>query len=61
MYKVLENSYGIEKIIELENKLKHNQQTIESQSTVLKDLRRTEKNQKKFIENFFSDNGIKSE
>jgi len=24
MYKVLENSYGIEKIIELENKLKHN-------------------------------------
>jgi len=25
MYKVLENSYGIEKIIELENKLKHNE------------------------------------
>lgn len=28
MYKVLENSYGIEKIIELENKLKHNEDTI---------------------------------
>lgn len=28
MYKVLENSYGIEKIIELENKLKHNEDSI---------------------------------
>jgi hypothetical protein len=31
MYKVLENSYGIEKIIELENKLKHNEDTLDGQ------------------------------
>lgn len=29
MYKGLENSYGIEKIIELENKLKHNEDNLD--------------------------------
>jgi len=43
MYKVLENSYGIEKIIELENKLKHNQDKIADQSGILKDLWKTDK------------------
>jgi len=43
MYKVLENSYGIEKIIELENKLKHNLDKVEEQKGVIKDLRKTEK------------------
>ena len=38
MYKVLENSYGIEKIIELENKLKHNEDTIVNQNEVIGDL-----------------------
>jgi len=58
MYKVLENSYGIEKIIELENKLKHNQDEVEKQRIVIKDLRKTEKKQKHFLENFNAENGI---
>lgn len=52
MYKVLENSYGIEKIIELENKMKHNEDTIISQNEVISDLRKTDKKQKKFLSNF---------
>jgi len=52
MYKVLENSYGIEKIIELENKLKHNQDQIEAQNGQLKDLWKTNKKQKKFLDNY---------
>lgn len=52
MYKVLENSYGIEKIIELENKMKHNEDTITSQNEVISDLRKTDKKQKKFLSNF---------
>jgi hypothetical protein len=28
MYKVLENSYGIERVVEVENKIKHNEDEI---------------------------------
>lgn len=38
MYKVLENTYGIEKVVALENQVKEKEMELEQQRTQLKDL-----------------------
>ena len=50
MYKVLENSYGIDKVVDFENELADKERILEEQKTQIKDLRKVKKNQKKFID-----------